>query len=748
MEYPSPEAVSLRSLRRLERRRARGRGKKLGTKLLAGSMALSVGAALAPARAQEASGSSGDSYTLEELTVEARRFDEKAIDVPVAISVVTGQELSSERVTVLQDLGDRVPNFLVPDYGGDPRTAQPIIRGIGTLSTLLSPDNATAPTILDGVPMPAFAANSQLLDIGQVEILRGPQGTLFGRNSTGGAINVISVLPDGQNSGQVTAEVGTEDALKGEMVFGGGLGEKVYGRISARYQRLGSYVPNDHPLQDDIGAFDVGAFKSSFRWLASETSEIRVNAGFERYNGDDGYPYLLRDSHAYQQTPTFQRNLYYLTVNGSFDLENAVVKTVSGFTYYDIYNWTDNSDGYVNSATYGAYGLNIPPTFWTFDGNVNVTNQDESQFYQEVRLQSRDDAVTKWVLGAVFSYNDFTENVDGTSTMSASINGQRDVNLKSTSAAAFFDVTQPFAERFEVSLGGRYTYDHKSIDATYLSDGAMGTVPYYAQNASTDFNLFSGRLTLSYKPNDDTLLYGSISRGTKSGGYPRFTGNAAIGEPEDPYDATTVWAYELGAKAELRDTGTSVTGALFYNDVSDEAIFGYDAVTMTFPIENFDIATYGFEAEIHQKLMYGFGLSGGIAITHAEITGVPTDSVLVAEVGNEVPNVPLWSGNIRLTYENSASFLGLPESSRLAGYVAYRYIGERAGDVGNNFDLDPLHIIDARLGVKVDKVEVYAFGQNLVGELLEQQGANMTGSINSVVVSRGRVLGLGLTSVF
>ncbi|MGU3497048.1 TonB-dependent receptor [Xanthobacteraceae bacterium A53D] len=722
------------------------RRRPLNTELLCGAaLLLSIGAGSGAAQAQQAE---DGSILLDIVQVEARRYDEDALNVPISLSVVSGAQLESERVSVMEDLSDRVPNLIIPNYGDDPRTAQPIIRGVGTLSTLLSPDNSTAPTIIDGVPMPAFAANAQLLDIGQVEVLRGPQGTLFGRNSTGGAINVISVLPDATAGGMLITEAGLDSALKGEMTFAAPISENLYSRFSARYQKRGAYVTNDHPGESDIGAMDVGAFKSSWRWLPSLGTEIRVNLGYEKYRGDTGYPYLLQGSNAYQQTPVFERDLMYLTINGSREFEHFALKTVTGVTYYDIYNWTDNSDGYVNSATFGAYGMPVPVSAYTFDGDVNVTGQRETQLYQEVRLQSLDDAVTKWVLGGVLSYNDFTENATGSSSMSASINGTRDVNLKGTSAAVFFDVAQPFAERFEIGFGARYTHERKSIDATYLSNGFPGTVAAFAQDASRNFDLLSGRLSLSYKLTDDSLIYASLSRGTKAGGYPRFTGNAAIGLPEEGYDATTVWAYELGGKARIRETGTSFTLAAFYNDVSDEAIFGYDPLTATFPIENFDLETYGIEGQVQQELGHGFGLSAGFALTHAEITGVPVDSVLPAEVGNNVPNVPLFSANVRVTYEGSAGFLGFDPNARLAGYLAYRYVGERPADTANTFDLAPQNIIDARIGVKSGKTEVYAYGENLVGELLEQQGANMTGSINSVVVSRGRVLGLGVSTVF
>ena len=686
--------------------------------------------------------------TLEAITVEARRYSENPLDVPVSVSVVTEEKLLNERMNEVQDLSDRAVGLFIPNYGDDPRTAQPIMRGVGTLSTLLSPDNSTAPTIIDGVPMPAFAASGQMLDVGQVDVLRGPQGTLFGRNSTGGAINITSVLPTDETIRQITAEIGTEGYRKGEFVLGGAINEDLAGRLAVRYQSRGAYVENDHPGQKDIGGFDVGAAKGTLQWTPGDTTEIKLTLGYEKYDGETGYPYLLRDTHAYQETPEFRRDLAYVTLNASHDFETFALKTTTGFTYYDIYNWTDNSDGYINSATFGAFGFPVPPGAYTHDGEFNVTDQKESQFYQEVRLQSLDEAETKWVVGGVFSYNDFTENAFGTSTLSASINGTRDVNLTSTSSALFFDIAQPFAERFEIGGGLRYTHERKGIDAVYTGAGFPGTVASFAQDSARNFDMLSGRVSLSYKLNDENLIYGSISRGNKAGGFPRFTGNAAIGLPEKGYDATSIWTYEVGWKGDLAASGTSFAVAGFYNDVKDEAIFGYDPMTKTFPIENFDLKTYGVEAEIRKEFDNGFGLFGGVTLTHSEITGIPVGGVLQAKVGNEVPNVPLWSANLGVTYRGDADFLNIAGDPELTGYLGYRFVGKRAGDTGNNFELEAQHVVDARLGLKINETEFYVFGENLAGDLLEQQGANMTANINSVLVSRGRTVGLGITTKF
>lgn len=724
------------------------------TWLLSGTALLCLVLLTAPsALAQEtnrvaAETDASDDTTLKPIVIDARRYGERVVEVPVAVTPVTADEITSERISEVQDLSGHVVGLQMPNYGDDPRTAQPIVRGVGTLSTMLSPDNSTAPTIVDGVPLPAFGGTGQLLDVGQIEVLRGPQGTLYGRNSTGGAINIKSELPSDETIRQITTEIGTEGYRKGELILGGAINEELSGRFAARYLHRGGYVENDHPGQDDIGGFGIGTFKGQLLWTTGDSTEVHLSTGYDRYNGDTGYPYLLRNSSAYQETPEFKRDLSYTTLNVSHEFDTFALKTTTGFTYYDIYNWTDNSDGYVNSATYGAFGFPIPATFYTYDGDVNVTDQRESQFYQEVRLQSLDGADTRWVVGGVLSYNDFTENVTGTSSTAASVNGNRDVNLTSTSAAIFADIAQPFAERFEIGGGLRYTYERKGIDALYTGNGFPGSVASYAQDDSRDFNMLSGRISLSYKPTDDSLLYGTISRGTKAGGYPRFTGNATIGLPEEGYDETSIWAYEIGYKADFIETGTSLRVAGFFNDVKDEAIFGYDAATATFPIENFSLQTYGAELEIQQELLSGLNLSAGVTLTGSEITKIPVDGVLAAAVGNRVPNVPLWSVNASLSYLTDIDFAAFGETAQLSTYLGYRYVGKREGDTANAFELDAQHVVDARVGLKVEDTEFYVFGENLIGDFLEQQGAFMTTGVESVVVSRGRTVGVGMTVKF
>ena len=149
-------------------------------------------------------------FDLGTLILDARRRIESAIEVPVSATSQNGEAVENNRSDDLEDLARNVAGFEQPNFGDDPRTAQPIIRGIGPLSTLLSPDNATTTIIVDGVPQPAFSASGQLLDVDQIDVLRGPQGTLFGRNSTAGAVVIRRQQPEGLNEARATLEFCTD----------------------------------------------------------------------------------------------------------------------------------------------------------------------------------------------------------------------------------------------------------------------------------------------------------------------------------------------------------------------------------------------------------------------------------------------------------------------------------------------------------------------------------------------------------
>ena len=689
------------------------------------------------------SAASDEPMILDPITVEARRREERLIDVPVSTTVLDEVRLEEERIRDIEDLGRSLPSFQATTFGDDPRSTLPIIRGVGALASVLTPNNRTVPTIVDGAPLPGFANALQLLDVEQIELLRGPQGTFFGRNSIAGAINVSSVQPSNEPERTVIAEVGTEAFRSLEARLGGPLGDSLSGRLAVRYQGQDDYLENQQPGQSDLGAFNIAAAAGALQWTDDEATDIRLSVRYEFDQRDTGFAVLLRDSDAFQTEPFFKRNLALTTLNVEHQLDGLVINSTTNFTYYDIDIDSDPTDGFVFERFLG-----LPPELFAPQTNFSETDEREYQIYQELRAASLPDSSVSWVVGGVASYNEFNEQSFGVSTFFPTTTGERDVDLTTQSYSVFGDVSVPVLERLELGGGLRYTHELVGIDQTFVGDGTPGTVDSFAQDTDRTFDLISGRFAAGFKPTEDSLIYASISRGAKSGGFPRFTNNAALGLPEDGFDETTIWTYEVGAKADLMANSLSLSLATFFNDIKDEAIIAFDPDTFTFPIENLDIETYGFEAELSAQLPEGFDVAAALAFTEAEITGVPDGAGSGARVGNEVPNVPRVAGSIWLNHRDSAEALGLGADSDLFGNVGYRYTGSRFADAANSFKLDPQHIVDARLGVSFGTLEVYLFGENLVGDELEQQGALIAPGVESVLISRGRTVGVGVGLTF
>ena len=701
-------------------------------------------AALVPGAESAAQGvADEETIRLAPITVEARRREERLIDVPVAATVIDALRLDEERIDDIEDLGRNVPSFQASTFGDDPRSTVPIIRGVGALTSVLTPDNRTVPTIIDGAPLPGFANALQLLDIEQVEILRGPQGTFFGRNSIAGAVNAVSVQPDAVPERTLIAEVGTDAFRSVEARLGGPLGDNLFGRLAVRYQGQEDYLDNRQDGQSDLGAFDLAAAAGTLRWVDDDATEIRLSGRYEFDQRDAGFPLLLRDSDVFQIEPFFQRNIALTTLNVEHQLDNLVVNSVTNFSYYDIDIDSDSTDGFIFGRLLG-----LPPEFFVGDTDFAQTDEREYQLYQELRAASVPDSSVSWVVGGVVSYNSFNEQSVSSSNFFPTSTGERDVDLTTQSYSVFGDVSVPVLERLELGGGLRYTHEVVGIDQTFVGDGTPGTVDFFAQDTDRRFDLFAGRLAAAFRPSENALLYASVSRGAKSGGFPRFTNNAAFGIPESGFDETTSWAYEVGARADLMAGRLSLSAAAFFNDVEDEALIAFDPATFTFPIENIDIETYGVEAELSARLPQGFDLAAALALTETEITGVPPGSGSGARVGNDVPNVPRVAASVSLGYRGSAEMLDLGADSDLFGNVGYRYTGSREADAANSFRLDPQHIVDARLGVSLGSVDVYLFGENLVGDELEQQGALIGPGIQSVLISRGRTVGVGVSATF
>lgn len=695
-----------------------------------------------PARAQTADAPQRDDsvITLDPVTVTARKIEEAQQDVPISITVLGEQALEERRIDDVENVLREVPNVGFSSLG-DGRSTYLSIRGIGPISQPLGYDDTSTVTYVDGVPQPLFGSDLSILDAERIEVMRGPQGTLFGRNAQAGAINIVTRQPDDQAEFSARGELGTDWHRLGRASVSGPLvDDTLAGRLAVFYSGVDGDVDNIAPGTEDLGDMETGALRGSL--VATPGPDTRIKLGLFGQR-DDNQPsnFVLKDAPGFPVVAAdpegeVERDLAGVSLTASHDFADVTLTSVTAFNYYDYQGFTTNSEALTYAQFLGdPIGAFIPAT--------DFTDIDERQtsFYQEVRLNSDPQADVLWVGGLVYYHDDFERDDYYESDFFTVTNGSRNNDYATNSYAVFGEATVPVPgiEGLKFTVGLRYTRDEKDFDVSYRSNGFPETVPSFEQSGSLDFDLVTGRAALSYELAETSSFYASVSRGAKSGGFPNFTNNAPRGRPDEPYDESTSWTYEIGTKNRLLDGRMLLNASLFFNDVQDQQLFAFDSASFTFVPEPLDMESYGAELEVGYRLMPGLDLFGSAGYTHAEIKRASAN----AEDGNRVPSTPRFTSSVSLQYRTSAAWLGLPDSADVFGLVQHQYVGERAADVGNNFGLDAYHAVSARFGLEFEHFDIYAFGQNLTDGRPEYLGLNYGPSAQAVTVGHGRIVGIG-----
>lgn len=713
-----------------------------GTSAFALALALSTGAPPSTAQAQDAP----DGVTvLETITVTARKREEVEQDVPISMTVLPADELDVSPVQSNADLARSVPNFSFVDLGGQSGNLANI-RGVGSFSPV-APDDTSVVFYVDEVPLSVYGVAPNLMDTDRVEVLRGPQGTLFGRNTQGGAVSIVPNAPTFDPEFSMTGEIGTDGYGFGEFVANGPLiDDRLAGRLALSYSTFGGDIPNIVAGGED-GALNIGAARGSllFEPDALTSAQLTFN-----YNHEDSTSprFLLRDA------PDFPVSAVDPRTDIEGDSYGFNLKIDHAFEAFDLHSITavqrntsfqklDLTDGLVFGSVTG-----LPPSIFNVPGaDVQELDFRENVYMQEVRLSSPEGNDVAWAVGANLFRSEFDMDSEGQSATPSfvSVNGAQDNELITNSYSVFGEVTVPLADRLKLTTGLRGTYEEKDARYVFQGNGNPGVAPFSEQSHSLSDSFLTGRVALSYDWTDSFMTYASVSRGYVTGGFPSVSVNNPFGRDEAGFPASTSWTYEAGFKSLLLDDRLRINGAVFFNDVKDGHLVVFDPQAAFFTTTALDYRSYGGELEAAFRVTPAIDLIGGIGYTHAELANVPAGDLSGARSGNDVPNVPALTANVGLQFQTSADAVGLPGD--LTGRLTYQYVGTRAADVANTFDLDGYGLVNARLGWQRDDVSIYAFVNNLFDERYEVWGQSF-GQTPTVRVGQGRIVGVGTSFKF
>ncbi|HKD21738.1 MAG TPA: TonB-dependent receptor, partial [Rhizomicrobium sp.] len=537
-------------------------------KILFGSTALLAACDFATAaRAQADTGSQ-----VETVFVTAEKRTTPLQTTPVAITAFSADMLEKNRIVSFSDLAINVPNLTYTQFSTQESYFS--IRGTLINNNGAGWDDAVT-TFIDGVPTTGLGdQDPDLFDLSSIEVLRGPQGTLFGRNVTGGAIVIHTLPPSFDPNARLEATYGIDNMvqLRG-LVTGPVIGDKVAAKLSVDYNRRDDYIDNV-AIGGKTAGVDQVNMRGQLLWQASQDLEVLIGADYLR-DRSGGYATKLFGNFTPALYPTlsYDPNVTNQAFNG--DNERDIYGSMARVTWTNPFGVLTSITGYRNINDHFPNSLLGDP-----DNQILALGiVKDKQVTEEVDFASPTGGPVDWVAGLFYLHSDKREanplvfnfnplTVAGLFSAVTSYTQYTDQRIATDSYAIFGQADYAFAEGFKLTLGARETWERKAGTSFVAYNVVDPTLPPGSATYSHMWNAFTPKLTLTYQPTDDVLVYASAVRGFKSGGYD--LSGASGTTPSDvsallatPFAPETEWSYELGEKVTGFDKRLIVDGDLF-----------------------------------------------------------------------------------------------------------------------------------------------------------------------------------------
>lgn len=540
------------------------------TSLIHASVALAVGAAFAlgssvPALAQGAG-------KLEEVVVSARKIEESLQQTPIAVSAYSEETLEEIGMETLTSLSAFTPNLQMQRGAGGDSSLVACMRGLCRTDDIITEEPMVG-TYVDGFYIARMqGAFFDLLDVQQIEVLRGPQGTLFGKNTAGGAISILTKRPDQEFGGYAVGTVGSDSLYGGKFSINGPITEGLSGRISYGQQKRDGLIENttfSDPNDKDF-----------------QTARIALAADVgDRFSADYTFDWFDADQTPNGWQPTLiQPGLEVVFPGISATSDPGLDRTIS--TPEEVYDkFTQVFNGLTLAYEVGAVGPVEDLTIKSLTGyrNTELSSfrtmvpyyfisgplvQDYDFFTQEFQflgtaLNNRLNIVSGVFLSADEGFYQLRQQFG-----SVVPNTIITLETETDTWAAYAEFSYQFNERWKASVGGRYTEEEKKVDSSIFYPATGGTLPVSELAPTNEFDTdnFTPRVTISYEPDENTMLYATYSVGFKSGG---LNGRATQVENFVVYDDAEITSYEVGIKADLMDSRLRLNFAMFYQELED-----------------------------------------------------------------------------------------------------------------------------------------------------------------------------------
>ena len=696
--------------------------------------------------------------TLEEVVVTARRRDEAIQNVPVTVNVFTEQAIESAGIESPRDFVAMVPNMTlveVQNVGNSFIT----IRGISQARN----SEPSVAVLVDGVlETNPYQFDQELTDIREIEVLKGPQGAVYGRNAIGGAILIHTVDPSDHFSGAARVGVGNGTSEKAQVAVSGPIDSagtlKV--RASLNYYNTDGYRQNAFldrkadPYRDYSGRLRL-LWKPSDQWSAD------LRALFDRVETTAFYYIIPRNLEANPfasfTTPPNANDVTSAIQNSNVGADNRDVADVAlkfdfnlgpgTLTAVSDYNRTkeiDTGDAYDFRPITTSIAYNCPPCFLgprppptaAQGGPFDLSQSqfiDVTTYSQELRFTSSRIGGFSWIAGAYYVHTERfistdnlfdrgagvpavyeTPRVDPANPYATNTNITFLSDSQNNNAwAVFGDATYEFTKQLELDAAIRYDEDQRQNTTRTPTEFLPDSTAKTGEVRKHTFDSAQPKGTLRYKPADNVTLYGGWSRGFRSGGFNQ-TGVGAVAQASgnlgvhDLFNAEIAETWEVGLKSQFLDRRLGANLALYYTDSHDGYFFYFDATTSTQNLGNLDARYKGGELELTARATDWLDLYANFGYTDGKVTHMEDPTV----VGNKPP---LLTKNT----VNAGFQVHEPLGGGLNGVLRldYQMIGRTWWDPKNLTSRDPIDLLGLRAGVEADRWSVTAWSKNLTNKL-------------------------------
>jgi len=727
--------------------------------LLTASAALAGLCAGSAAQAQEAPPTAAQPVAQNDGTiiVTAQRRTQSLIDIPSSVSVIGEETLEHQAARSFMDYAQLVPGFtLTQENPGETRL---ILRGLNTGSV-----GSTVATYVDDTPFGAsgslsngaiLAGDFDTFDVARVEVLRGPQGTLYGVNSLGGVLKFVTALPNTERF-EMRAQAGIEDTRFGGMSYIGNaminvpLSDTIAFRASGFYRDTSGYMDAPARGARNVNGTESYGGRASLLFRPNDALSIRLFGLVQKIGTDSPSTFLANPLSLRPVNPItgaevseanrtrFERineynELDYRLYAGTIDYDFGFA-TLTSVTSYSEQVRNEQSDTSAQEGTRGLANAIYAPTAPNTIGLAFESDVEVEKFTQEVRLQSPDNDRFEWTLGGYYTHENTaliqeffpftlsnqafipTAGTFGPFTFSRFVFAN--IDAKYEEIAAFASATVKFGEHFDVTIGGRYSHNNQESlqQVIQLGSGAP-------QSGESSEGVFTWSVAPRYQINDRVAIYARIAKGYRPGGPNFIPPGAAAGFPAE-FQSDSLISYEIGFRAQTADRVFSVDGAVYYVDWDNILILS-SANSAAGPVgvnsNGGRARSVGAELSATLRPLRGLSLVGSLAIVDAELrddTVPPAGGLNLGGglAGDELPYTPGITANLSVDYQ-----WALADNVEMFVGANFRVLDDQTGGFsaayrtafGDRIRIDGYQTVDLRAGVDFGRFSIQANVRNL-----------------------------------